>query len=250
MKLLVLDFETTGVDPKTCVAIELACMLYDAVTRERSAPLTYLLKDGGAPQLTDEIVALTGITTQMLEDEGVSPHKALNGLMLMARKADMFVAYNAPYDRAVLAGLHQEYGMALVPQPWLCAMSDLPWPEKMMACKKLQHRAMDIGLPMDNREQHRALADVVTVCDIFDLYDMPAVIAYAAQPDIFLKAMIPPPWEGKGGDGGVGRDKAKALGFAYERAAGTDGPVFAKSWVKRCKAYEASDFPFEVQVLK
>jgi hypothetical protein len=119
-----------------------------------------------------------------------------------------------------------------------------------MRCKQLSHRCLDLGLSMDNRNVHRALADVDMVCDVLDLWDMEEVIAYWKIPDIYIRAMIPPPWVGRGGDGGVGRDLAKAAGFGYERAPGTDNPYFEKQWVKRVKHVDPSEYPFEVRVVK
>lgn len=248
MKILVLDFETTGPDPLTCRPIEVAHIVYDTQTRERSSAFSSLIWRPQDEPISAEIEELTGITQEALETEdSVSPGQLQAAINHSLGNADILCAYNSDFDRVVLEKMYESLGLSkpFRNKNWFCAMADLPWPEKLMRCRKLQHRALDLGLPMDTRVKHRAMADVITVCDIFDLYDMEEVLAYHAIPWQYVAATIPKPWT----DGGKGRDAAKEAGFGWEGAPGDSKKIPGK-WVRRFK--EGSDipeFPFKTESL-
>lgn len=249
MLLGILDFETNGKEAKDCHPLELAIRTYDTDTKKRGRPLSWLFWDEiYRGQISEEITDLTGISEDLCERDGQSQATVLNAFgNTLSTKIDVLVAYNAVFDRTILERLHRGFGKAIPKQPWFCAQTHLPWPLRMQRCQQLQHRALDIGLPMDSRESHRALADVNLICDIFDLYDMNDVMEYWKIPSIYVKAMVPPPWE----DNGVGMAAAKAEGFRFEKAAGENEPVFPKKWVKKFKKGEDTSYlPFAVELLK
>ncbi len=247
MILGILDFETTGVIPEDCHPLELGYQTYDTTTKKRGKPISWLFwGEIYRGQVSAEIEELTGITEAMCEEFGQSQATVLNAFgNVLGTKVDVLVAFNAQFDRTILERLHRGFGKAIPKQPWFDAMVDLPWPARMQRCRKLQHRALDLGLPMDNREAHRALADVNLICDIFDMWDMDEVMEYWKQPWIYIAATIPPPWE----DGGKGKDAVKAQGFGWEGAPGDDRK-FPKRWVKRVKDFDQADFDFPVSVVK
>lgn len=248
-KLLVLDFETTGPDPETCMPLELGARFYeipdDGATPKRGKPFSQLIWENHYPEITPEITRLTGITTEMAR-KGTAVDVVLPMFEPMINKADVLVAYNAKFDRRVLHRMFEPFGKHYPDKPWFCGRADLPYPENMLTCQKLQHRALDLGLPMDGREQHRAMADVDTLCDIMDMWDMRAVLDWWRLPWLFVKANIPGPWI----DGGKGKDAAKAKGFGWECAPGTDEPRFEKSWVKRVKHFDPEEYSFPVTLLR
>lgn len=246
MNLLVLDFETTGVDPQTCHPIEFGARLYNTKTKERGAAFDCLIYEKYYPELTGEITELTGINQEELAKSGCAQDVFISMAQGLLKKADMLVAYNVGFDRVILDKLHHDFQMRAPALPWYCAYSDFPWPERLQRCGQLQHRALDLGLPMDGRPKHRAMADVDTVCDIFDLWDMPEVLEWHRQPWLFVTAVVPAPWT----DNGAGRDLAKAHGFGWEKARGTDAPSFPKKWVKRVKSYDAAEYPFPTELRK
>jgi DNA polymerase III alpha subunit (gram-positive type) len=247
MILGILDFETTGVIPEDCHPLELGYRTYDTTTKKRGSPLSWLFWDEQyRGQISEEITDLTGIDELLCYEEGQSQATVLNAFMnVLGTNVGALCAYNAAFDRTILNRLCRGFGKAIPKQPYLDALTDLPWPARMQRCRKLQHRALDLGLPMDGRESHRALADVNLICDIFDLWDMDEVVEYWKQPWIYIAATIPPPWE----DGGKGKDMVKAAGFGWE-AAPADDRNFPKRWVKRVKNFDQAEYPFPVGVVK
>jgi DNA polymerase-3 subunit epsilon len=118
---VVLDLETTGLDPNLEVPIEVGLVrfAYDpqgrilGVTDELSA-----LEDPGRP-LTPEVVRLTGITDadvagQRFPDERVA--EVLDGAVLV-------IAHNAAFDRPFA----EKRWPALEAFPWACSLRDVPW---------------------------------------------------------------------------------------------------------------------------
>lgn len=246
MKIQVIDFETTSVDPEKCSPTEFASITYDIQTKARTDIFSTLIECHEA--IPEEITELTGISAHTYEDEGwMTRPDFLNKFIDLSRKTELFCAYNADFDRRVLNQLLYDHQLAPIakPEKWFDAMVDLPWPARLMRCRQLQHRALDIGLLMDTRAKHRALADVETICDVFDLYDMEAVLEYHKVPWIYVAAIVPAPWK----DNGVGRDQAKAAGFGWEGAPGGDRKVPLK-WVARFKqGADLPQFPFRTELL-
>lgn len=118
---VVLDLETTGLDPVADVPIEVGLVrfAYDAqgrvlgATDELSA-----LEDPGRP-LAPEVVRLTGITDadvagRRFPDERVAD--LLDG-------AGLVIAHNAAFDRPFA----ERRWPALAAFPWACSLRDVPW---------------------------------------------------------------------------------------------------------------------------
>ncbi len=230
MILLGLDFETDSPDPLKCNPIEWGSQTYNTATKGRGAPFSKFIHETFYPPLPQEIKDLTGIEDHHLHEFGCSQSVFLNLVDPRIKSADMLVAYNAQFDRTILKRIYDSFQMRFPDKPWFCMRSDLPWPQRMQHCQKFQHRALDLGLAMDNRDAHRAMADVTLMWDVLDLWNFEDVYAYSQLPWTYLWADIEKPWI----DGGKGRDAAKALGFGWEQCSG-DERKFPGKWVKRIK---------------
>jgi DNA polymerase-3 subunit epsilon len=132
---VVLDLETTGLDPNLEVPIEVGLVrfAYDpqgrilGVTDELSA-----LEDPGRP-LTPEVVRLTGITDadvagQRFPDERVG--EVLDGAVLV-------IAHNAAFDRPFA----EKRWPALGAFPWACSLRDVPWRDGELALNRMRRTA-------------------------------------------------------------------------------------------------------------
>jgi len=248
MKLRVIDFETTGKDPATCRPLECAAITYDTKTKERSNIFSTLIWTPLYEPIPADITELTGIDDELIQREGyLSPGGFLGAFTPDVKEVDYYCAYNVMYDMEVLLNICKKLQTTMPgPAEVFDAMVDLPWPENMQRCRQLQHRAFDLGLPMDGRRRHRALADVELICEIFDLYDMEAVLEYHKIPWVYYAAQIPAPWK----DGGLGKAAAKEAGFGWEQAAG-DTRKFPGKWVLRKKlGAELPEYSFSVEELK
>jgi DNA polymerase III epsilon subunit-like protein len=251
--LLVLgvDFETQGSDATKTNVTEIGAVLEELSwsetpprppataplpERRRIATFETLVYDSSYPPQTPEIVELTGITDEMLRaGEGVMiPKAAFTALAQLAERAEVLMAHNTAFDKTVYNSQVRLLGILPPERPWICTLTEVPYPQKF-TCKKLGHLALDHGVPMDARELHRAVNDVELMFDlVLGKYHLADVLAYQAIPWVVLRADILGPWEGRGGDGGVGKGQATALGYSWETPRGTTDK-YPKCWVKRVK---------------
>ena len=94
---LVIDTETTGLDPKDSKIIDLA-----AVTFESGAPTSVFeqLLNPGAP-IPEESTAIHGISDEMVQGKPRF-HEIADTFLDLVEKADVLVAYNWPFDARFL----------------------------------------------------------------------------------------------------------------------------------------------------
>lgn len=112
--LIVLDTETTGVDPKSHRIIELAAARIGKGARpdapEETMDLFIRLPDG--EKIPPEIVSLTGITDERLLCEGVAEEEAARQFAkLFTGGKTLVVAYNAQFDLCFLYYFLLRHGM-------------------------------------------------------------------------------------------------------------------------------------------
>lgn len=259
MRLLGLDFETQCDDAENTNITEVGAVELiwtPGGEEEFKVETTYstLVYSPEYPPQKPEIVELTGLTDEMLKAEGTGPGSALVGLLPLVNRADVILAHNKKFDQRVFeSSVKRVMGIEPPKKEWLCTIHDVPYPAKYR-CKKLSHLAYDHGLKMDDRVLHRATDDVRLMLELVTTkYPFKAILDYYREPWVYLRADILGPWQGKGGDGGVGKEQATSLGYAWEKPRGTDEPVFPKFWVKRVKARQVEQekmlAPFRVVVL-
>ncbi len=256
MRLCGVDFESQHDDAATTPITEIgAIQIEDGEhgwqERERYSQLVY--HPGYQPQ-TPEIVELTGITDEMLKKDGIEPKAAMPRLLEMIAEADYALAYNKQFDETVCRSLCARLQLTMPDTPWLCVLNELPWPGRF-PCRRLSHLAWDLEVEFDRANLHRAVDDVDLMFKaMFKQFSWAAVMAYYNTPWKYVEALIPGPWRGNGGDGGIGKEQAKKRGYGWEKAKGTESPVFSKSWVKRIKAdqldREIKEAPFKIVVLE
>lgn len=219
VRLLAIDLETTGLDPKTDHVIEIGTALWDT---DRKA----VLYAGGAfialppgVVLDPKITALTGITQADLDEWGRPLEDALSTLSEFCTDHGVvhFVGHNAKaFDRLFVEA-------SLPRLTWLDTMTDLPLPENMKA-RALSHLAAEHGFL--NPFPHRALFDALTCLRLLACYPLEEVIRYATAPTVTLIAWNLP-FERK--------DEAKNAGFQWDAA--------GRRWSKTVK-------DFQVEALK
>lgn len=261
-----LDFETTGVDPKTAVPLELAAIMLQCSEVEQWKPGATYHKFFLPHDLTEvpaHITELTGITLLQLQKFGKSPDNVLSDFLEFSRGANYFMAHNKTYDLNVfneallryLPRAHEWFSghPILDSSKWICSLNDVPYPARFR-CKILSHIALDHGVyPREGEKAHSAMTDVYLVGRTLAAggYTLERILQYRDEPYVYLQALVPPPWQ----DGKKGVNEAKAAGYGYESCRGTDSPTFPKCWVKRCKqsefdAEKAIQLPFKRQILE
>ena len=148
---VVVDVETTGVDPSTAKIIEFAARMFWATSAGEIVavgPLRSWLEYPGC-DLPPEIVRLTGISDKDLAFERIDDAEA--GKMLSG--ADFIVAHNASFDRQfVERRFPDRAGLA-----WACSCRDIDWAAHGFDGRGLGWLLAQSGLFHDG---HRAGADV------------------------------------------------------------------------------------------
>jgi DNA polymerase III subunit epsilon len=147
---LIVDVETTGLDPARDKIIELAILPFDF----SSAGGLYAVHEGyarfqdpGRP-VPELVTRLTGITDddvhgQTLDDDTVSA---------LAAEADLVIAHNAGFDRRFL----ERRFPLFIDKPWGCSREQVPWAEEGLRARSLDYLLYRFGWFFDG---HRAMND-------------------------------------------------------------------------------------------
>jgi hypothetical protein len=147
---LIVDIETTGLDPASDRIIELACLpfhfssegaIYDVL------PGYAGFEDPGQP-LHDEVVRLTRVTDEQLFGQTLDEQ----AVTTLATPANLIIAHNAAFDRCFL----ERRFPVFVDKPWACSMRQVPWAEEGWGSAKLDYLLNRCGFFFDD---HRAMAD-------------------------------------------------------------------------------------------
>lgn len=246
MNIAILDFETTGVDAKTCRPIEVAMTIVDENFNQIIPMYQSLIYSSTHPEILPAIEELTGIIKESVYEHGRDPKFVLEEInnLLKAYDVQYMMAYNAEYDSTVYCeesrrcGLIDGPDIAAIDLPWLCAMKDVRSNYKYK-CWKLSHLALDYGVAIDPKTLHRASADVLLTIEMLKAAktNVPEIVEYYGTPWVPLEAVTREPWK----DGGVSTGKAKEKGFRWETPLGHD-KKFTKKWVTMKKEFEVIPF--------
>jgi DNA polymerase III subunit epsilon len=185
MRLLVIDTETTGLSVEHDRLLELGLVLCDDDAGVEVGAASVLVNPGRA--LSPGISALTGVSTTMAAG-GVDEGAALELLGWWMARCDVVVAYNAPFDRAMIAAAAARTKAALPDRPWRCALAlaqqtHPEWP---------RHRLVDaveaLGLP--TRPTHRALDDARAAWAVWKRLAPPPTSAPRRAPAIIHDVVV------------------------------------------------------------
>jgi DNA polymerase-3 subunit epsilon len=175
MRVLLIDTETTGLDPEQgAVCIEVAAMLYSvghACAIESYAALLFL--DGPNPA-----EHVNRICPGLCHGQGETPSVAWDRVSALAGRADAIVAHRAEFDRKFVPEIGNMKG-----KPWICTKTDVDWPGGHRG-DHLVHLALAYGLGVASA--HRAMTDVDTIARI-----LTRVAETASLKDLLHRAMRP-----------------------------------------------------------
>lgn len=147
---LVVDVETTGLDPAHCEIIEIAMVPFtygvDGRVFEIHEPFQGLRQP--KTPIPAEITALTGISDEMVLGQSIDPAD----VAAFAKDASLVVAHNASFDRRFL----EDFCETFVKKPWACSMAQVDWAAEGYEGRKLAYLSMEAGF-FYNR--HRATDD-------------------------------------------------------------------------------------------
>lgn len=218
--LLILDTETTGLDPERHECIELGAVLFHVPRRAVLSQVSFLL-----PCMDNPAYPVNGIPVDVSHLLQLWP-SGLAHFEQMLGHADVVVAHNAAFDR-------QWFGLGQLPpivRPWLCTMEDIRWPadRNLRASPSVRDLALAYEVPV--WAAHRALTDCIYLAQVFErCTDLEQLLLAGLEPRRLYQAHV------SYGD----RDKAKEAGFRWNE------PV-ARAWTRRLSEREAALLPFPV----
>jgi len=160
---VVVDVETTGLDPNADKIIELAILPFhfssDGVIYDVLAGYSGFEDPG--QRLSEEVAKITGITDDQLRGQRLD-EDAVNAL---AERTCLVIAHNASFDRCFL---EQRFPL-FVEKPWACTFTQVPWAEEGLGSGKLDYLLGKLGFFFDD---HRAMVDCRAVLHLLSL-DLP-----------------------------------------------------------------------------
>ena len=149
--VLVLDTETTGLNAARDKVVELA-LLRVTVDLRTGQPVGAVrvydgLEDPGMP-MPEEIIAITGITDDMLRGQRLDEAEVLR----LLEGVDLVLAHNAGFDRPFVESRLPQFAAL----NWACSFADIDWKQEGRGSAKLTSLAYDLGFFYD---AHRAEMD-------------------------------------------------------------------------------------------
>tara|TARA_B100000700_G_C14915477_1_gene794436 strand:+ start:117 stop:968 length:852 start_codon:yes stop_codon:yes gene_type:complete len=218
--LLILDTETTGLDPKKDFCMELGSILFHVKSREVLAQQSFLIpvQNNNAEGINRIPAAITRLNQEW--------KKGLDYFQCLLEKADAVVAHNVDFDR-------KWFGSSPLPpisKPWICTMEDIAWPpERQLSSRpSVRDLALAYGVPVWNA--HRALTDCIYLAEVLRrCNDLEDLLLKGLEPRRLMKAEVS--YEQ--------RHLAKKAGFRW------NNPVQG-AWTRRLSQREVLELSFSV----
>ena len=219
-RLLIIDTETTGLDPTEHHCLEVGAILFSVSARAVLCQQSFLLPvDSNAAEPINHIPA----AVTQLPQPWQSALQHFNDLL---QAADLLVAHNAAFDR-------QWFGRGVLPQvglPWLCTMEDIRWPAALQLRPRPSVRDLALAHEIPVWAAHRALTDCIYIAEVFRRCDdLDGLLIAGLQPRILMRARV----------SYDDRHLARDAGFRW------NDPVKG-AWSRRISAEEADELPFPV----
>lgn len=154
---LVVDVETTGLDPQRDEIIELAMTPFNYGldgTVFNVGDSFQGLRQPSEP-IAPEITAITGITNEMVAGQVIDPAVVVT----FAAPASLVIAHNAAFDRRFL----ERFSDVFSTKPWACSLSQIDWAAEGFEGTKLAYLAQAVGFFYD---RHRATNDCLATVEL------------------------------------------------------------------------------------
>ncbi|MFZ9147914.1 MAG: 3'-5' exonuclease [Vulcanococcus sp.] len=217
--LLIIDTETTGLQPGRDQCIEVGAVLFSVPDRSVLSQVSFLM-----PAEQNPAQGVNGIAPALTQRP--QPWKsALACFEAMVEAADLLVAHNAAFDR-------QWFGQGPLPaltKPWLCSMEDVRWPADRHLRANPSVRDLALAYEVPVWAAHRALTDCIYLAQVFERCEqLEALLSEGLEPRRLYRARLS--YEE--------RHKAREAGFRWNE------PV-SGAWSRRLSEREVNrlDFP-------
>jgi len=218
--LLIVDTETTGLDPQLDHCLEVGVILFDVSSRQVLAQQSFLLPvEANAAEAINRIPASATNLPQPWRP-------ALDYLQSLLDAADVLVAHNAAFDR-------QWFGRGHLPateKRWLCSMEDMRWPADRQLRSRPSVRDLALAYEIPVWAAHRALTDCIYLAEVFRRCDdLEQLIERGLEPRQLMRAQV----------SYDERHLARDAGFRWNE------PVKG-AWARRLSVREAGTLDFPV----
>lgn len=190
-RLLILDTETTGLDPSRDRIMELALLRVD-VDNATGQPTGNVevydgLEDPGMP-IPQEVQDLTGISDAMVRGHKLDEPRVL----AMLAESDLVIAHNAGFDRPFVEARLAQFAQL----SWACSFADLDWKKEGRSSAKLTHLALELGWFYDahraEMDCHALLAVLASALPLSGQTGLGRLLSVAAKPSYRLQATAAP----------------------------------------------------------
>ena len=218
--LLILDTETSGLDPKQDHCLEVGAILFHAPRRAVLAQHSFLLpvQDNAAESINHIPADVTRLNQPWRE--------GLEYFQALLDAAELLVAHNAAFDRQWFGKDH----LPAVSKPWLCTMEDIAWPvdRQLRSRPSVRDLALAYGVPV--WAAHRALTDCIYLAEVFSrCNELETLLLHGLEPRRLMRAQV----------SYQQRHLAKQAGFRW------NDPVQG-AWTRRLSDRQAAELDFQV----
>ena len=160
--ILILDTETTGLDPKKDKIIEIAGILYNVPTKTVLSQIAYLNYAE-----SNEAYEINKIPPEALKILSANAHHYLfQAFARMYQYADLIMAHNAEFDKAFV---YNNEDIAKLDKKWICSKNDVIWPIPKSSPLNLIHISVALGVPVISA--HRAITDCILLSNCLGKVD-------------------------------------------------------------------------------
>lgn len=218
--LLILDTETSGLDPEADACLEIGAILFDVASRSVLAQQSFLLPvEANAAEAINRIpAAVTRLPQPWVE--------GLHWFQHLVEAADVLVAHNTAFDRQWFGRGH----LPAVERPWLCSMDDIRWPadRQLRSRPSVRDLALAYGVPVWSA--HRALTDCIYLAEVFARCEnLELLLQRGLEPRRLMRARV----------SFEERHRAKEAGFRW------NDPIKG-AWTRRLSERECTELDFPV----
>ncbi|MDO8878983.1 MAG: 3'-5' exonuclease [Pseudolabrys sp.] len=154
---IILDFETTGLDPAKDEIIEVACVKFRYSATDEISGVSDIFQSYNEPSVPIPalVTELTGITNDMVAGQRID----IAALEAFVGDANIIIAHNAGFDRKFAERLSSTFEH----KHWACTQTEIDWRKHGFGGAKLGYLLADIGM---FHNAHRAIDDCHALVEI------------------------------------------------------------------------------------
>ena len=218
--LLIVDTETTGLDPSNDKCIEVGAVLFHVDSRSVLSQISFLIPvKSNSAEAINKISPETTCLSQPWEE-------ALRYFLALVDNSDALLAHNAAFDR-------QWFGIPPLPEiskPWICSMEDICWPTELNLKGRPSVRDLAIAYEVPVWSAHRALTDCIYLVEVLRrCKDLETLLVKGLEPRLLMRAEV----------SYDERHLAKKAGFRW------NDPIQG-AWTRRLSEREIEELTFKV----